>query len=281
MKLIKRTEINKPKELFNLHIEQDHNYIVEGAVVANCHGIKAEKLKELLSGVMSHIPLRWGLTGTIPKEQFEFMSLRVSIGEVINRLSASELQEKGVLSNCQVHIAQLQDFVEYRDYQGELKYLTTTENRLQFIAGMIEKISESGNTLVLVDRIQAGELLRDNIPDSVFISGGTNAKNRKEQYDDIATSDNRVLIATFGIAAVGINIVRLHNIVLLEPGKSFVRTIQSIGRGLRKGFEKDFVNIWDITSNCKFSKRHLSKRKVFYKEAQYPFTMEKVSWKDQ
>ena len=64
----------------------------------------------------------------------------------------------------------------------------------------------------------------------------------------------------------------------LEPGKSFVRVIQSIGRGVRKAKDKDFVQIWDLTSTCKFAKRHLTQRKKFYKEAEYPFTIEKVDW---
>jgi len=62
----------------------------------------------------------------------------------------------------------------------------------------------------------------------------------------------------------------------VEPGKSFVRVIQSIGRGIRKAKDKDHVEIWDITSSCKFSKRHLTKRKAFYKEANYPFKVHKV-----
>ena len=64
----------------------------------------------------------------------------------------------------------------------------------------------------------------------------------------------------------------------VSPGKSFVRVIQSIGRGIRKAEDKDFVQIWDITSTCKFAKRHLTKRKSFYKEASYPFTIEKAEW---
>jgi len=79
------------------------------------------------------------------------------------------------------------------------------------------------------------------------------------------------------VAAVGINIPRIFNLVLLEPGKSFVRVIQSIGRGIRKAEDKDHVEIWDITSACKYSKRHLIERKKFYKEAKYPFAITKVN----
>ena len=100
----------------------------------------------------------------------------------------------------------------------------------------------------------------------------------KEEYDEFAVSDDKIAIATYGVAAVGINIPRIFNLVLVEPGKSFVRVIQSIGRGIRKAEDKDFVQIWDITSTCKFAKRHLTKRKQFYKEANYPFTVEKTNW---
>ena len=117
------------------------------------------------------------------------------------------------------------------------------------------------------------------INNAVFVSGATKAKDRKDEYDDVAISDDKVIVATYGVAAVGINIPRIFNLVLLEPGKSFVRVIQSIGRGIRKAEDKDFVQIWDITSTCKFAKRHLTKRKAFYKDANYPFSVEKVDWK--
>ena len=113
MKLIKKTEIKKPHEVFNLHVKNDHNYIVEGAVVANCHMAKADALKTLLTGVMSHMPIRWGLTGTIPKAEHEAQSLFVSLGPVISKLSASELQDRGVLAKCHVNVIQLQDRVEF------------------------------------------------------------------------------------------------------------------------------------------------------------------------
>jgi superfamily II DNA or RNA helicase len=120
-------------------------------------------------------------------------------------------------------------------------------------------------------------LLSDR-PDVVFVSGATKATDRKEEYDEIATSTNKIIIATYGVAAVGINIPRIFNLVMVESGKSFTRVIQSIGRGIRKAEDKDHVEIWDITSNCKFARRHLTKRKAFYKEANYPFTAEKLDW---
>jgi superfamily II DNA or RNA helicase len=94
----------------------------------------------------------------------------------------------------------------------------------------------------------------------------------------VRESEGKVIIATYGVASVGINLPRIFNLVLLEPGKSFVRVIQSIGRGIRKAKDKDFVQVWDICSTAKFSKRHLTERKKFYREAQYPFNITKVDY---
>jgi len=254
---------------------------IEGVVcvmVDEVHMAKADALKTLLTGVFSAVPIRWGLTGTIPKAKHEQVSLLVSLGPVIGKLAASELQERGVLAQCHVNIVQLKDHVEFTNYQSELKHLLEDEKRLDKIAQLISKINETGNTLVLVDRVNAGKELISRLPDSVFVSGETKLTERKEEYDEIKTSSNKIIIATYGVAAVGINIPRIFNLVLLEPGKSFVRVIQSIGRGIRKAEDKDHVEIWDITSSCKFAKRHLTQRKAFYKEAQYPFTLEKLDY---
>ena len=248
-------------------------------MVDEVHQAKADALKTLLTGVMSHIPIRWGLTGTIPKAKFEAQALFVSLGPVINKLSASELQDQGVLAKCHVNIVQLQDKVEFSNYQSELKHLLEDKNRLDKIADLIDKIKDSGNTLILVDRVNAGNEIVSRIPDSVFISGETKLTERKDEYDSVATSNGKVIVATYGVAAVGINIPRIFNLVLIEPGKSFVRVIQSIGRGIRKAEDKEHVMIWDITSSCKFAKRHLTQRKAFYTEANYPFDVEKLNYK--
>ena len=247
-------------------------------MVDEVHMAKADALKSLLTGPFSHIPIRWGLTGTIPKSTYEQVSLLVSLGPVIGKLSAAELQEKGVLAQCHVNIVQLKDGVEFTNYQSELKHLLEDEKRLDTIAHLVSNIKDSGNTLILVDRVNAGRELESRLTDSVFISGETKLTERKEEYDEVKTSDNKVIIATYGVAAVGINIPRIFNLVLVEPGKSFVRVIQSIGRGIRKAEDKDHVMIWDITSDCKFAKRHLTQRKAYYKEAKYPFSIEKLDY---
>lgn len=277
-KLTQKTIIEKPAEVYNLHIQTDHNYIANNIVVSNCHQAKADVLKAMLTQTFANIPIRWGLTGTIPKAEYEFLTLSASIGPLVNKVGAKELQDKGILSNCHVNVVQLIDIRRFKQYQEELKYLVTTRERMNFIATLCNKIKLSGNVLILVDRVEAGEQLAASIENSVFISGAVKSTVRKEHYDEVQDSNDKVIIATYGVAAVGINLPRIFNLVLIEPGKSFVRVIQSIGRGIRRANDKDFVQVWDIASTCKFAARHLSERKKFYAQAQYPYTVEKVTW---
>ena len=248
-------------------------------IIDEVHQAKADVLKQLLTGAFARVPLRWGLTGTVPKDDWAYAALKASIGAVSRRLGAAELQDKGVLAECQVNILQLEDNCVYNDYQSELKFLTSDTDRMNYLSKMILNISESGNTLVLVDRIKAGQILAENLgEETVFISGSTKTKDRQETYADVQTATGKIIIATYGVASVGINIPRIFNLVLVEPGKSFIRVIQSIGRGIRKAEDKDHVEIWDITSTAKFSKRHLTERKKFYNEARYPYTIKKLKY---
>jgi superfamily II DNA or RNA helicase len=270
--------IPKSNVTYNLHIKTNHNYVANGLVVANCHGLKADALLTMMTTVLSHIPIRWGFTGTIPKEIFQKRALQISLGEVVGKITAAELQDKGVLSKCHINVKQLVDYVSHATYQDELKYLLNTKERLHVIANLIMDIAKTGNTLVLIGRIEPGKYLVECMPGSVFLDGSSKSTDRRTRYAEIEQSVNSITVASTGIAAVGINLINVYNLVLIEPGKSFIQVIQSIGRGLRKGSEKEFVNVYDITSSCKFSKRHLTKRKEYYKEAGYPFSVEKIDW---
>lgn len=262
--------------------EQDIHEFLEGVacvIVDEAHTAKGEALKAVLGNVMGGIPLRWGLTGTVPKDDIAAMQLKMNIGNVIIKVTANELQEKGILSSCHVNVLQLASKLQFESYAEELKWLTTDPRRMTYISNLIQAISQSGNTLVLVDRLSAGHAIVEalGLEKEQFVSGSTAKKKRKDSYDSVKDADNQIIIATYGVAAVGLNIPRIFNLVLIEPGKSFVRTIQSIGRGLRRAKDKDKVQIWDMAGTNKYTARHVRERLKFYQEAEYPFDRLKVT----
>lgn len=271
------------KDVKNGKRTEEFDTLLDGVVcvmVDEVHKAKADVLRDQLSGMFRNVPIRWGLTGTVPKDDHEATACVCALGPVIGQLTSKELQDMGVLAQLDIDVLQMQDGVlGFTGYAQELKWLTTDTTRLTAIGEMIEGFAQDGNTLMLVDRIATLDALKEMYPEWVFISGGTKQKDRQREYDDVSDSDNKVIVATYGVAAVGINIPRIFNLVMLEPGKSFVRVIQSIGRGIRKAEDKDYVRIIDITSNLKYSKRHLTKRKAFYREQQFPHRVTKVEYK--
>ena len=90
------------------------------------------------------------------------------------------------------------------------------------------------------------------------------------------TNDDITVIATTGVASTGISINRIFKLFMFELGKSYIKIIQTIGRGLRIAKDKDFVNIYDICANTKYSKKHLTVRKKHYRTHGYPHKVNKV-----
>lgn len=269
----------KKKDDFS-DVDVSFNQFIDGVqcvMVDECHSAKSAVLKSLLTGPLAHVPIRWGMTGTVPKEDFDYYALLSSVGPVVGEVKAKDLQDQGVLANCDISIMQLDDsHVSYKTYPDEHNFLCTDERRLGYIANFTSKLE--GNTLLLVDRIATAEFFQETIPEATVISGATKMEDRKKEFDEVKISNDKIIIATYGVAAVGLNLPKINNMVCIEMGKSFVRTIQAIGRTLRKADGKDTANIYDFCSNLKFSKSHLTKRKKYYKEAEYPHHVKKISY---
>lgn len=256
-----------------------------GIVFDEAHQMKAYNCKKICEETFKDVPLRWGLTGTIPKAKCDKYGVICAIGHVAHTLGSKELQDKGILAKCDISCIKLFDGMEFRTFSDELEYLSTNIDRLSFIGTLIHNIVQSqGNTLVLVNRIVCGKTLETIIKqlgsDCIFLDGSVKSKDRFREYESIKTENNRCIIATSQIAATGLSIDRLFNVVLLDYGKSFVKSIQSIGRGLRLGKDKDHCNIFDIFSTTKFSKKHFNDRVHYYHSKEFPMKVLDVEkWK--
>jgi len=247
-------------------------------LVDEVHGAKANVLFKLLTeGYGAQIQYRFGMTGTIPKPKADRASIKSALGPVIFKLTAKELIDKKYLANLEITIAQLQDcLTEHLNWDAEKAFLTRNKKRLAAISSLIISVAQKGNTLILVESIKAGQTLHAFIPGSTFLYGKTDTDDRAEEYNSFGEEDNKIVIATYGIARAGIDIQRIFNLVLVDGGKAFVRAIQTIGRGLRRASDKHHVNILDICSNGKYSQKHMKERIRYYREAKYPFRIEQV-----
>lgn len=249
-------------------------------IVDEVHQAKAKVLNEMLTGPAGNVPFRFGCTGTIPKEELFRLQIEACIGSPIFTLKTWELQHRGVLAETNIFQIRLADTsnpsyirrVEkfpFDDWNEELDWLFGCKQRVAYIANIIDEVTKtSGNTMVLVPFRKHGKLLQELIHGSVSLDGRD--KNRQEFYDKFNAGNNQTLICTYGIASTGIDIPRIYNLVLLEPGKKFERVNQTLGRGVRKASDKDKLSVYDFCSDCGMSGSHANKRKALYRDARQP-----------
>lgn len=283
----------KSKDLDHLHIVstwqaiKNHPHLMalfQVVVVDEVHQAKSKILNELVNVHGANIPYRFGLTGTLPKDEVERLTIHTAFGDVKYTLPASELMDQGFVSTVEVSIEQMFENHPdgyFPDYTAEKSYLNTRKERTEWMADrIIEKRNlPLGNCLVLVSSIAMGKKLQKLIPNSIFLNGADDADSRKTEYDKFATQNDMVVIATVQIAGTGLSIDRIFHLFLIDIGKSFTRVIQAIGRSLRMGADKSHAYVYDICSNLKYSKKHLLVRVQYYKEAKYPFTRKVIKYR--
>ena len=146
-----------------------------------------------------------------------------------------------------------------KSYQEEIDYLVQSDKRNDFIVALSKKLK--GNTLILFRYVDKHGLpLYNKIKDNTdypcyFISGDIDSNERERIRKEMDTNENSIMVASVGTMSTGVNIKNIHNIVFAAPTKSKVTSLQSIGRGLRLGENKDGCTVYDIADDL----RHGSK----------------------
>lgn len=244
-------------------------------IVDEAHQAKAAVLNEMLSGPGSQVPYRFGCSGSLPPDELFRNQIKAVIGPSIFKLSSWELQKAGVLAEAVVSQIILDDKSNptykksepFDDWKSEVDWMYSDANRIEWLRKFLLDISQTGNTLVLVPFRRCGEILEGLLPNTTYLDGRDKGTYRAEVYEEFNKAHNNILIATYGIASTGIDIPRIFNMVLLDPGKQFIKILQSLGRGLRRAADKSHLNLWDIASNAKYTAKHAKERLLIYKEA--------------
>jgi superfamily II DNA or RNA helicase len=99
---------------------------------------------------------------------------------------------------------------------------------------------------------------------------------------DVEKETDAIIVASYGTFSTGINIKNLHNIIFASPTKSRVRTMQSIGRGLRISDTKDSMTLFDIADNLSnknkknYTLNHLIERVKMYSSEGFPYDLHAI-----
>lgn len=272
------------------HKELDHDHIIatwqslqnnphlmklfQMVVVDEAHGAKAKVVQELINVHGGHIAFRFGVTGTFPKHEADQYALKSAIGIIRYKITARWLIDNGYLAEIDIEMMEtLDDKEQFPDYPSERGWLSKHLPRIEGLAEYIEECRDKyGNTLVLTNDNAFGKRMVKHIDDAIFMYGETANDEREAEYDLFEDSNDKILVCSAGIAKQGISIDRIFCLVLIDAGKSFIASIQSVGRGLRLADDKKSVAVKDVSSGMKYSRKHRKERMKYYKEAEYPYS---------
>ena len=244
------------------------------------HQFKSKSLVSIMTKLYD-TKYRYGFTGTLDGTQTHKWVLEGLFGPSYKIVNTKELQEKGYLATLNIKVLLLKhDPKKFDTYQDEIEYIIGHEKRNKFIKNLV--LDLKGNTLVLYSRVAThGEVLFDLINKDdrkvFFIHGGVDVEERESVRSIAEVESNAIIIASFGTFSTGINIKNLHNIVFSSPSKSRIRTLQSIGRVLRKSNSKLSATLYDIADDTKkgsvqnYTLNHLIERIKYYNEEKFNY----------
>jgi superfamily II DNA or RNA helicase len=264
----------------------------EVVICDEVHLAKAASLTKIMCN-LANCKYRFGFTGTLDGTQTNKLVVEGLFGPVKEVTTTAKLIEEKHLADFRVkcivfdYADDVKKAAKKLDYQQEIDYIISNQKRNKFIVNLANSLN--GNTLILFQYVEKhGEVLHrmlQSITDRpvYFIHGGVDGEERNDMREIVESQTNAIIVASVQTFSTGINIKSLENIIFASPSKSRVRTLQSIGRVLRKSESKVKSTLFDIADDLswKSSKNytilHYIERVKIYNQEKFPYKVYRVS----
>ena len=267
-------------EFYDLEIENEHNYFAEKVLVHNCHHLSGEDTVYFKTLITMTAPMRIGVTATLPTKKESLLVMEGLLGEILGETTLSEGIEKDFLSIPSVKLIKVgynndvKDLYKYNDIYDIV--ITNSRNRNRIIINEIKKLNEQGkSTLTFVTKIEHGDNLMAVAENSclpiTFVQGSTEGDIREYLRNLLHEKKIMNILATT-VFTEGVNIPSIDCIILAGGGKSELRLLQTIGRGLRRTKDKQKVLIIDFVDSAKYISEHFCERLNVYLEKGWDLT---------
>ena len=232
-------------------------------MIDECHHVSSNTMLDTLIGIPGCY--RFGFSGTPLKyDVLSDLKLVAHTGSIVYDLDnrymiQHEYSAMPVIKVCVIESSDKKLWkLEYPQAYTDLIVHNDVRN------GNVKKFAENntGTVLILVERIEHGELLNNCMQGSVFVSGRDSTERRQEVLNHM--NGGGVYIAT-SIFDEGIDVPAIDCLILAGAGKNHVKTLQRIGRGLRKKENGNGLVVYDfIDDNNKFLLEQSSRRMKLY-----------------
>lgn len=265
----------------NLLAQFDNNPWILGVnllIQDECHKTNStSQIAKIINKVRT--PNKFGFTGTLSDKVDDQWKTIGTFGPVIYEKKSKELRDEGYISDVEINLIKLNHQRTKFKYREELEYLYNHEKRNKILGKFADALV--GNTLIMVNNINHGDNLLSTMSSRTnksvfFVKGEMEVEERGKIIDMMEKNDNIICIAMSSIFSTGINIKNLPNIIFAGLGKSFIRVVQSIGRGLRLHKNKKKLRIFDVFDNTKYSEAHALHRQQIYEKEQIPLKRKEI-----
>lgn len=252
--------IEIPRNLIKCDSDQLNFYKL--LLVDECHTIAANQATEVI--LRNNAQYRIGFTGT-PTGRSDNKDLIIQglLGKISKLIEPEELVQQGFLAETSTDIY-------YASWEGDyplLEQLLIVQNTRR--NELIKKIvaNHRGKTcLILIRRIEHGEILQKMIPNSILINGSVDGITREDIREKVKQGKIKVLIAS-NVFSTGLDIPNLEVGINAGGGKSEILTGQKIGRVQRpwEGVCKKWVDLYDVWT--KTLEEHSKERLRIYQQS--------------
>lgn len=238
-------------------------------IIDECHHLSAEIFVRALQKIVT--PYILGLSATMERKDGLTKVFKMFIGDVIYKMKRDK--DESVLIKAIKYSNNDEEFnkVEY-DFRGNVKYSTmisklcSFNNRTEMILNIIDielKLNNKQQIIVLGQYKNILTYLYKAIEHRNICTVGYYIGGMKG--DDLKKSESKqVIIATYSMAAEGLDIKTLTTLILATP-KTDIE--QSVGRILRTKHEQPLVI--DIIDSHELFKKQWDKRKNYYLQNNY------------
>lgn len=249
---------------------------------------RGNQINKIIKNIQTHV--RYGFTGTMPEDKLDQWNIIGKIGPIVYEKNSYQLRQEKYISNVTANVIEL----NYSDkpienttslnpsekYRNELQFLFDNSFRNNTLATLAN--NAPNNVLILIDFIDHGQAITSTLTEKCnrkkvfFIRGEVEVEDRNKVRNLMEHNNNIIVVAISKIFSTGVNIKNLHFIVFAGGGKAKIKTLQSIGRGLRLHYNKDRLYIIDIADQLTYGKRHQLKRQTFYEQENIPYQIKKI-----
>lgn len=273
--------LNKRVMLVNYQSMEKVNDFKEytSVIVDEMHTAKANTLYNFLKKIPATLRLGFSATPYVPFKSHELDNAlnKASFGEKIYVKKADALIKEGFLSKVNINFISIRKpyNISFDDHITAVeKGVVNNEYRNNIIIGLANK--DKKKTLIMVERREHGQLLKDSIPESIYVNGDTEKQDREKIAESLNSGEVRVVISS-RIWNTGVDIPELEKIIMAASGKSFYQCLQRVGRGLRKTETSDELEMWDFVDYTnKFLLSWSKMRWKVYRSENYPIKSVKI-----